>query len=140
MLVAVGSKNPVKVQAVKAAFEKVFPEKKWDVVGIEVESEVSAQPMSDEESVRGARNRAQKALKKMKADFGVGIEGGLQKIEEYWFTRGWMVIVNQKGDEGVGSSVSIRVTDRMMELIHQGKELGEVNDIIFKKKIGRAHV
>lgn len=39
--VAVGSKNPVKVDAVRIAFERVWPEEKWVVEGAEVKSEVS---------------------------------------------------------------------------------------------------
>lgn len=48
----VGSKNPTKVDSVK----RVFPEA--EVVGMEVESKVAAQPFSDEETLEGAVNRA----------------------------------------------------------------------------------
>lgn len=50
MKVAVGSENPVKIQAVAEAFEKVWPKKKFEVIGTKVPSGVSDQPMSDEES------------------------------------------------------------------------------------------
>lgn len=131
MRVAVGSKNPVKVHAVKLAFESVFPEENWEVEGVDVKSGVSSQPMSDDESIRGAKNRAQKALKKLKADYGVGLEGGLHKINDKWFDCGWIVVIDDKGNEGIGSSVRIETPKKMMELILQGKELGVVCDIIF---------
>lgn len=134
MKVAVGSKNPVKIEATKQAFEKVFPEENWIVEGIEVASDVSSQPMSDSESIRGARNRAKKALKELHADYGVGLEGGVHEIDGHWFDSGWMVVVNKKGEEGIGSTIKMLVSDKIMKHIHAGKELGVANDIVFKTK------
>ena len=79
----------------------------------------------------GARNRAQKALAKLKADYGVGLEGGLHKINDKWFDAGWIVVIDKDGKEGIGSSVRIETPQKMMELILQGKELGIVCDILF---------
>ena len=61
MKVAIGSTNPVKIAAVKSAFKKVWPNKKFTFKGIKVNSGVSHQPMSDIESIKGAGNRAKKA-------------------------------------------------------------------------------
>lgn len=132
--VAVGSKNPVKIEAVRIAFEKVWPNEEWLVEGIEAQSEVSSQPMSDEETIKGAKNRAQKALKELKADFGVGLEGGLHKIGEHWFDTGWMSIVDKNGKEGIGSTIRAHTPQKMMDLVHKGVELGDACDIIFKRK------
>lgn len=134
MKVAVGSKNPVKIAAVKEAFEKVFPEEQWEVEGIEVSSGVPDQPMSDEESITGARNRANRSLKDLNADYGVGLEGGLQEINGLWFDNGWIVVMNKKGAEGVGSTVKMPTPAKLMDLIHQGIELGIANDMVFKTK------
>lgn len=132
--VAVGSKNPVKIEAVKQAFKKVFSEEEWIIEGIEVNSEVSNQPMSDRESITGARNRAKKALQALQADYGVGLEGGVQEVDGIWFDCGWMVIVDAKGNEGIGSTVKMLVSEKIMQHIHAGKELGIANDIVFKTK------
>src|SRR3989344_8261918 len=131
MKVAVGSKNPVKLAAVKDAFQKLFPDKEWNVTGIEVDSEVSDQPMSDAVSIIGARNRAVKSLKELDADYGVGLEGGLQEIEGRWFDNGWIVVVDKNGNEGIGSTVKMPTPAKLMELIHKGIELGAANDMIF---------
>ncbi|OGE33014.1 hypothetical protein A3E66_02065 [Candidatus Daviesbacteria bacterium RIFCSPHIGHO2_12_FULL_37_16] len=133
MKVAVGSKNPVKIEAVKRAFEIIWPEKKWDVLGVEVSSGVSNQPMSDLESIKGATTRAKRAIKALKADFGVGLEGGLQKIKKDWFDCGWIVVINKKGEMGMGSSIRMHAPRRMMELVKKGMELGDANDLIFRK-------
>jgi inosine/xanthosine triphosphatase len=133
MKVAVGSKNSVKINAVKDAFRLVFPQKRWDVIGIDVESGVSNQPMSDRESIKGARNRAKKALKILKADFGVGLEGGLHEIDGRWFDNGWIAVIDKNGKEGFGSTVKMPTPEKLMELIHKGIELGVANDILFKR-------
>lgn len=142
MKVAIGSKNPVKIAAVKEAFEKIWPDKEFSFEGIEVASGVSDQPMSDEESIKGGTTRAQLAIEALNADFGVGLEGGLQEISGKWFDCGWIVVVDRQGGEGVGSSIKMITPPKMMELIHKGVELGHVNDIIFQKtnsKQGNGH-
>ncbi|HET7059911.1 MAG TPA: inosine/xanthosine triphosphatase [Candidatus Saccharimonadales bacterium] len=133
MKVAVGSKNPVKIESVRLAFKALWPDKKWQVEGVGVASDVSDQPMSDEESIKGAHNRAQKALEKLGADYGVGLEGGLQKTGEHWLDCGWVVVVDKDGNEGIGSTVKMIVPKKMMNLIRAGKELGEACDIVFKE-------
>ena len=82
MNIAVGSLNPVKLAAVEEAFSIVWPDTVWDVIGVAVISGVSAQPMSDIESIKGAINRAKISITELEADYGVGLEGGLQKIGE----------------------------------------------------------
>ncbi len=134
MKVAVGSKNPTKINAVKIAFDKIFPDVKWIIEGVEVKSGVSDQPMSIHESIRGARNRAKRSMKELKADFGVGLEGGLHKIGKHWFDSGWIVVVNKKGEEGIGSSIWMKSPEKMMEHVFKGIELGHVDDLIFKQK------
>jgi inosine/xanthosine triphosphatase len=131
MKIAVGSKNPVKIACVQQAFEKVFPDTTWEVEGIDVVSGVSDQPMSDKESITGARNRAKKALESLGADYGVGLEGGLQEIEGNWFDAGWIVVVDKEGNEGIGSTIRMMTPEKMMHLIKQGMELGHVNDKLF---------
>ena len=87
--VAVGSSNPCKVDATKKAFESVFcressgesnhcgDDKNYEVdivmLSGNVESNVNDQPMGDEETKRGALNRAKNILSKFpQCDFAVG--------------------------------------------------------------------
>lgn len=131
MKVAIGSTNPVKIKAVEDAFKKVWPSKRFKFISIEVNSGVSSQPMSDLESIRGARNRAKRVLKSSGADFSVGLEGGLQKIGKDWFDSGWIVVLSKEGEEGIGSSIKMRTPSKMIEHIKSGLELGEVDDLLF---------
>jgi len=134
MLVAVGSNNPVKVEAVRIAFHRVFPDGDWSLRGCDAVSGVSRQPMSDMETLAGARGRASYALRSLRdldVGFGVGIEGGLQKIDGHWFNTAWVVVVDSLGAEGIGRTTSIVVPDELMDLVQAGQELGDACDSYF---------
>jgi len=76
MIVRVATANAMKVEATRKAFAKYF--KKVRVVGVEVRSSVSPQPISFGEIVRGARERARSAFRE--CDFAVGIEAGIFRV------------------------------------------------------------
>jgi len=132
--IIVGSKNPAKIEAVEQAFNTVWPDEKWDVVGVDVESDVSNQPMTDEESILGATNRARKSLAQNDADFGIGLEGGLCRVNNRWFEYGWIVILSKSGITGIGSTSRIIVPDQIMTLVREGFEVGAANDKIFGRE------
>ncbi|HKC14354.1 MAG TPA: inosine/xanthosine triphosphatase [Patescibacteria group bacterium] len=134
MKVAIGSDNPVKIKAVEDAFKTIWPKKKFTFKGYKVPSGVSDQPMSPEECIKGAKNRARRVLKLSKANFGVGLEGGLEKLDGRWFDCGWIVVIDRKGGEGVGCSMKMETPPKMMKHIRKGLELGQVDDIFFKTK------
>lgn len=132
MNIAVGSHNPVKLEAVRLGFEAVWNDAEHTVFGVDVTSGIADQPMSDEESLTGARNRAKEALRESPgAHFGVGLEGGLHKIGGQYFDCGWIVVVDKEGREGIGSTARILTPPKIVELIEQGMELGAANDALF---------
>lgn len=133
MIVAVGSTNPTKVDPVKEVFSKHF--KGVKVIGVQVPSGVREQPLSDDETYEGALNRARAALKATKgAEYGVGVEGGLHENSYGWLERAIVVIVNKKGDIGIGASGGVVLSGKVMDGIHAGKTMGDVIDEIFETK------
>jgi inosine/xanthosine triphosphatase len=128
MKVAVGSTNPVKITAVQSTFEKIWPE--TDIKAASVLSGVSNMPMTDEECIRGARNRAEKILKQFDADYGVGLEGGVHPDPTGLLLVGWVVIVDRNGREGVGGSARLPLPEPIAEQILNGRELGPLMDEI----------
>lgn len=76
--VRVGSKNRAKVDAVAEILRDYAHLQDAEVEGVEVHSEISAQPKSLEETIRGARNRAKSAF--TDCDLSVGIESGLMEV------------------------------------------------------------
>ncbi len=136
MLIAVGSTNPTKITPVKTIFSKHF--KDVTVAGVTVSSGVSDQPMNIDEMYQGAFNRAKNALKKVKdAQFGVGIEGGLQEYKHGWFEHSLVVIVDRTGSVGVGASGGLVLPPIVIDKIKNGKNLEQAVDELFgTKKIG----
>ena len=75
MIVAVGSRNPVKVEAAELAFKRFF--KEVHVVSADVRPSIPAQPIGLAQVVGGAVERAYKALEVVdEAVYGVGLEAG----------------------------------------------------------------
>jgi len=139
MKVAVGSKNPAKLSAVREAFSEAL-RVDVEVVGVSVDSGVSNQPFGDE-TISGAYNRAEKVLKASNADFGVGIEGGIMRLGEKWYSFGFVVITDKEGNTGTGSSGWFECPKIILDGIKKGSELGDVMDRISgikdsKKKAG----
>lgn len=130
MLIAIGSssQNPTKVNATLLGFQTVWPDEVIETIGIPVESGVSDQPATDEETIQGATNRAARALEASSADYGVGIEGGFHKIGEYWFECGWVVIVDRHGTTGIASTERFLLPPKLKVIIDQGNHLGSAID------------
>lgn len=147
MKVVVGSKNPVKVGAVESAFKRYWPE--CEVVGIDIASGVSAQPMSELETINGARQRAYAVLEHdSSADYGVGIEGGVCEINPQsanWrgvragkgrvFECAWACVVGksrksekQEYLEGLGGGLYFELPQQIALRIKKGEELGPIMD------------
>lgn len=129
--VIVASKNPVKINAVKMAFQQMFSSREFRFEGVSVPSGVSEQPMDDETTLRGAANRVANAKEHSKsADFWVGIEGGIERSGPGMQAFAWVVIRN--GDTtGKARTASFFLPKKVCELIESGKELGEADDIVF---------
>lgn len=88
--------------------------------------------MSDTEAITGATNRAQSALAATPdAAFGVGLEGGLNRVGAAWFDCGWIVVVDRQRHQGIASSARLHTPEKIMALIRSGMELGEANNLLF---------
>ncbi|HBD02480.1 MAG: putative non-canonical purine NTP phosphatase [Microgenomates group bacterium GW2011_GWC1_46_16] len=124
MKITVGSTNPVKVGAVMEAFQKYWPE--CEVEGKEVVSGVAEQPRSEEETKRGARNRALAALGQ--GEYGVGLEGGVTEIDGKMFECAWACVVDKRGEEGFGGGLYFELPGKVAEKIREGGELGPIMD------------
>ena len=88
LVVAVGSRNPVKINSVKNAFSTAFSDAVVECVPYDVPSGVPDQPWGDVETRQGAMARAQAchdahvAALGSAPDYAVGLEGGC--LEESW--------------------------------------------------------
>ncbi|MCO5215296.1 MAG: inosine/xanthosine triphosphatase [Thermomicrobiales bacterium] len=123
--VAIGSCSQYKIDATRDAMRLVLPDEPLDVVSVDAASGVSAQPMSNEESIQGARNRARVALQATGADIAIGIENGLSEVDDVWFANTWIAAIDAHGGEGLASTIHRPVPPRLMTRIHSGWELSD---------------
>lgn len=132
--IIVASKNPVKINAALSGFRKMFPQEVFEIEGVSVASGVSDQPMSDDETIRGARTRMENACAQhADADFWVGIEGGIEDAHNEMQAFAWIVVKSKDGNVGRGRTGMFLLPPQVARLVRQGKELGEADDIVFGK-------
>ena len=131
--IVVASKNPVKLDAVKEGLS-VFFKDEIELLGVSVESGVSDQPMSDAETLLGAANRVKNAETGFGGhDFYVGIEGGVEELDSGLMAFAWMVI-SKNGTLGKARTAGFFLPPQVAELVHQGIELGDADDQVFRKE------
>jgi inosine/xanthosine triphosphatase len=132
--VIVTSKNPVKLEAVKIGFTKMFPDETFEFSVLSVSSGVPDQPNTNEETYRGARNRVDNAFAEMPgADFYVGVEGGIELVNDEMECFAWVAV--RSGDKySKAKTGTFYLPNEVVRLIKEGKELGEADDIVFKKE------
>ncbi len=126
MKIAVGTDNPVKYRAVRNVMRRLFPGAQ--VISLQVPSGLPEQPIGDEETRRGAANRAHAARLAAHADWGVGIEGGVVENEFGMMTCAWCAIEDRSGRVGVGGSTNMLLPEEVVERVRAGKELGQAMD------------
>lgn len=130
----VASKNPVKIDAAVGALQQMFPDTLVKHLGLSVPSDVPAQPMSDEETLLGAQNRANNAKQgHPDADMWIGIEGGVQVINNELTAFAWVVVLSESL-EGKARSGAFFLPKAVAELVEQGIELGLADDMVFGSK------
>ena len=130
--IIVASKNPVKIEAARSAFTQMFPEETFGFEGVSVESGVRDQPMTDEETLTGARTRVENArIAHPDADFYISFEGGCEEDTEELRAFAWTVVESREGKFGKGRSGTFYLPHEVAVLVLGGKELGEADDIVF---------
>ena len=126
--IAVGSTNPAKVEPVREAVERHFPGA--EILPIDVPSGVAHQPMTEQETLRGALERARAALIATGADYAVGIEGGIMPVGGVWFGGSWAAVVARDGTTGLGASARFQVPEAVEAGMRAGREMGDVVDAL----------
>lgn len=131
MKIVVASINPVKLASVERGFFKMFSNASIEVEGVEVSSGVAAQPMTNEETLRGANNRAEQARsQRPKADFWVGIEGGADEEDGDLCTFAWIVVTDGRR-LGRARTGTFFQPPAVVKLMREGMELGHADDVVF---------
>lgn len=130
--IIVASKNPTKIEAALKGFQEMFSKEFFEAIGISVPSNVSDQPMGDEETFKGAWNRVKGAqLAQPDADFWIGIEGGnIRHGAHEMEVMAWIIVLS-KDRMGKARTAGFFLPPKVVELVNQGYELGYADDIVF---------
>ena len=127
----IASTNPVKIDAVRRALERMFPQQAWTVCGRDLPSGVPDQPMSDAETLQGALNRARNARNAVPdAQLWLGIEGGLEPVGEVLRCFAWVQMLTPDS-AGRSRTATHDLPDEVARLVRAGLELGSANDHVF---------
>lgn len=148
LIVAVGSTRRPKLEAVREAMELVAPRlrlaagRECEIIGVEVPSGVGHTPLSREETMLGARQRAEALVAMNRAKGGewsyfVGLEGGLEVVaanggrsaaghrERLVFLQNWAYLTDgelgaygQSGGVLLPEALARTVVDEGVELAH----------------------
>ena len=139
--IAVGSTRRPKIAAVHEAIAHfgavLAPNSEFEVIGIEVESGVGHTPLTQQELMLGARQRAEAVARLPQAQaegwrYFVGLEGGLDIVDEHGgrrvFLESWAYVSN--GREGhYGRSGAVEIPAALaQEVLENGVELSVAID------------
>lgn len=144
--VVVASHNPVKISAAREGFSGMFPSQAFSFIGLSVPSGVADQPMTDAETLQGARNRARNAREaKPEADYWVGIEGGVDDSGDAMETFAWVVVLGKQSEStksermGRARTAAFFQPEEVARLVRSGIELGPAGDQVFGSENSKQH-
>ncbi len=127
MILGVGTENPAKIRAVARLIEQLGLQAQ--IKSFAVDSGVSAMPMSDRETRRGAMNRAAAALKaEGGSDYGIGMEGGVDTLDGVMFLVNWGAVCDRRGRMKTAGGARIVLPRALADGVCAGHELGELAD------------
>jgi len=123
--VHVGSRNPVKAEAVEEVFSRAFGE--VEVKLVEVDPGVPKEPFGEEIEI-GAIRRARQALASGEGDFGVGIEAGLvwNEVLRTYFDVQFCAVLDREGKLTFGHGPGFVYPPKVIEEVRKGRAVGEV--------------
>ncbi|MET1101585.1 MAG: inosine/xanthosine triphosphatase [Pyrodictiaceae archaeon] len=122
--VAVGSRNPVKLKAVKRAFRELCNP---TLVSVDVNPGVPRQPIGICQVLEGALNRALASLEHTGTDYSVGIEAGIIEYHGVIDLEAQVaIVISREGEAGVGASPAFMLPTGWLKMMKEGVELEEI--------------
>ena len=118
--IAVGSLNPVKIEAVRTVMEKIYGQVR--IFANDAPSEVPEQPFGDE-TPTGAKNRAKNAINGH--TLSVGIEAGVFEMMGTLYDVQYCAILDKDGRYTIGMGSGFRYPDKVVELVRNGMTVGD---------------
>lgn len=124
--VAVGSTNPAKVKGTRLAFSHSLGLRTVTIKAVKTIPFVGSQPLSLDETVEGAQERAMFALESARPDFGVGVEAGLVELGSgrpgNFLNVQVAAVVDSEGHLSFGCSSGFPIPKRFAEKLQETRE------------------
>jgi inosine/xanthosine triphosphatase len=142
IIIAVGSTRKPKVEAVREALAEFGPSlsstAEIEIAAVEVPSGVRHTPLTREDIMAGARQRAEALVELARAkkeawNYFVGLEGGLDVVREgstrWVFLESWAYVTDVAGRSAFGQSGAVVLPERLAKIVvDDGVELSQAID------------
>lgn len=125
MKIIVGTKNQKKVSAVKTVFLEVLKPGSLEVGSYDAQSLVPDAP-HNEDTYRGALNRARECAEKLEADYYIGIESGLVERYGNYFEEAWAVVISADGGSCIGYSSGLLLPRVVVDRMKKGEKHNKI--------------
>jgi inosine/xanthosine triphosphatase len=142
IIIAVGSTRKPKIEAVRDALAEFGPllssGAEFDIAAVEVPSGVRHTPLTREDLMAGARQRAEALIeiardKKHQWNYFVGLEGGLDVVRDgntrRVFLESWAYVTDVAGPGAFGQSGAVQLPEALAKIVvDDGVELSQAID------------
>lgn len=125
MKIIVGTKNQKKLAAVRAVFLEVLKPSSLEVDSFDAKSLVPDAP-HNEDTYRGALNRAKECAEKFEVDYCVGIESGLVERYGNYFEEAWAVVISADGSSCIGYSSGLLLPKVVVDRMKKGEKHNKI--------------
>ncbi|HXX18469.1 MAG TPA: inosine/xanthosine triphosphatase [Candidatus Acidoferrum sp.] len=142
LIVAVGSARRPKLDAVREALDLIVPRfhgaAQFEIAAVDVPSGVRHTPLSREETMAGARQRAEAVARigrerREPWQYFIGLEGGLDLVHQsgsrWVFLENWAYVADASGRGAFGQSGAVLLPEPLVQqVVDRGVELAEAID------------
>lgn len=125
MKIALGSTSIDKANILREALSQF--ENNIEILGCDVFSGITDQPLSEEVTIEGAVNRAHSAKNKQEnCEIAFGLEGGLTEIQGSYFLVCVVALVDDQKRLFLGVSSKLELPKEISDKVKLGEKFGEV--------------
>lgn len=129
MNIILGSLNESKKRSIIYVLQK-FDIDDFNIIMFDAKSNVSSKPINDD-ILLGAKNRNDSLYdiainNNINFDLIISIEGGFEQVLDKYFIVTYAVILDNKGNEFVGKSYGLEITNKMFNYVKSGNSLNKV--------------
>lgn len=119
--ILLGTTSQSKLDIVKSVLSSGY-----EIIPVDVESGITNQPLDENTTIEGAVNRAKNAASssQQEYEFSVGLEGGLEKINDLYYLVCVVALIDRRGNTYIGISHKLPLPKEVSERIAKREQFG----------------